>query len=906
MIVKKVKNPQKAASKATRIGRLTAYIVNPEREHTQEKCLYAGARGFLCDDLPSQQAEMLALSQEAVRSKDTINHYVLSWREGEQPSPAQVEEAVGIFLETLGMPEHQAIYGLHADTDNLHVHLAINRVHPETLRVIRPNQGFDIEAAHQAIARIEQVQGWQREAHGRYQVLENGVLGREARDPTRPRQPDQPKRDMEHRTGEKSAERLAIENGAPIIKRAQTWAQLHRELAEHGMRYEKTGSGATLFVGEVGVKASSADRTASLSQVQKRLGPYEPAPAPQRVAARGLEPLTPSVPGWQDYITGRHAHEAAKVTARVAQQQQQEAERQELTAQQKQQRDVVLQGRWHGRGELRNALQSVLAAAQAVEKAALQERHQREREMWRQHYRPYPDLEQWQRQQQHPERAEQWRHRTSEPQRLEGPRYEAPTPDDIHAYASEIVGQVVHYTRKEDAGTGRGVSFVDTGAHIDVYDWHHRDTTLAAMQLAAHKWGRFQVMGNDPYQALCVTLAAEHGLTISNPALQERLGQEMQRLQHERGQALSSAPMQQFARYHEAVGAERYRVTSLRTREDGSTQTFLLDTPDGRPPGWTPQEMAQRMPDMQRMHARGETLYYTPLSATQHHLLIDTMSKEQLDHLVQDGYRPAVVLESHPGTYQALMTVPKLGTSHDQEVGHRLAERLNQQYGDPALSGGMHPHLAPGYAHHMAPHVGADGSAPEVRLVQAERRECVQTLALSAQMDAEYQQQAVEPARQAPPVLEQAPASGRTIDAYQRHHRDVLTRHEGGVVDLSRVDAVVAVRLRVTGHTQDEIAGAVRQCAPTTRPQEEDRDWNAYAQRTARYAFSAAGDRHTAMLDKYRAQWEKLEGRELVQQMQERAGVEVGMEGLGDDVPTHGATLRLRDKDRGSEVGWGR
>ncbi|MGG6949096.1 UNVERIFIED_CONTAM: hypothetical protein P3E15_26805, partial [Pseudomonas aeruginosa] len=78
--------------------------------------------------------------------------------------------------------------------------------------------------------------------------LENGELGREHIDKDKPRQPAQPKRDMENRTGEKSAERIAIEDGAPIIKKAQTWEQLHRELAAKGMRYEKTGSGATLFV----------------------------------------------------------------------------------------------------------------------------------------------------------------------------------------------------------------------------------------------------------------------------------------------------------------------------------------------------------------------------------------------------------------------------------------------------------------------------------------------------------------------------------------------------------------------------------------------------------------------------------------------------------------------------------
>ena len=75
--------------------------------------------------------------------------------------------------------------------------------------------------------------------------------------------------------------------------------------------------------------------------------------------------------------------------------------------------------------------------------------------------------------------------------------------------------------------------------------------------------------------------------------------------------------------------------------------------------------------------------------------------------------------------------------------------------------------------------------------------------------------------------------------------------------------------LRVTGHHQADIEGAIRQCAPATRPKDESRDWNDYAQRTARYAYSASGDRQAADLGKYRQQWEKLEGREPVRQQEQ-------------------------------------
>lgn len=874
MIVKKVKNPQKAASKAVRVSRLTDYIREPERENSQEKCIHAGARGFITDEPQSQTAEMIALSQEAVRSKDTINHYVLSWREGEQPSPEQVEEAVSIFMDELGVKDHQAIYGLHADTDNLHLHLAINRVHPETLKVVKINNGFDIEAAHKAIARIENAQGWQREQNGRYQVLENGELGREHIDKDKPRQPAQPKRDMENRTGEKSAERIAIEDGAPIIKKAQTWEQLHRELAAKGMRYEKTGSGATLFVGDVGVKASSADRDASLSKLQKRLGAYQPPPQRQQVAQREPEPIKPDVPGWKDYITGRKAHYAEKNAAKLALDKQQEQERKQLAEQQKARRDELMRGNWKGKGEVLNAMRSVIAAEQAAEKAALKEKHQKQREQHRQQFRPYPDLEQWQRMQKSPELAEQWRHRASEPQRIEGASGEPPTPRDIRAYQPEIVGQQVHYSRKEEAGAGGGVSFVDKGKSIDIHDWRNRDSTLAALQLSAQKWGSFTVTGNDEYKAMCAKLAAEHGFKITNPELQERIQQERQRIQQERAQAMKSEQLKQFELYAEAVGAERYRVTSIKMQADGRKQTFILDKKDGITRGFTPQEIEQRTPEMLRLQRRGENLYYTPLSDKKHHILIDDMNREKLERLIRDGYRPAVVLESSPGNYQAIITVPKLGTAHDKDVGNRLSDALNREYGDPKLSGAIHPHRAPGYENRKPKHQREDGSYPEVRLLKAERRECVKALALSSQIDAEYQRQAALKAQQperskAKPALELAAASGSAIDAYQRHYRDVIKRQRGGEVDLSRVDSMIAVRMRVTGHDQAAIEGAIRQCAPATRQKDEGRDWNDYAQRTARYAYSAAGDRQAAELGKYRQQWEKLEGREPVRQQEQ-------------------------------------
>ncbi len=523
MIVKKVKNPRKSASKALRIRKLADYIRNPETENRQEKCVQQGSRGFLTESFEGQKAEMLALSQEAVRSKDTVNHYVLSWQEREVPSTEQIEQAVDLFLGALELSEHQAIFGVHVDTDNRHLHIAVNRVHPDTFKVVKPNKGFDIEAAHQAIARIEHLQGWKREERGRYQVEASGELARDEASKAKPRQPSQPKRDMEQRTGEKSAERIAIENAPAIVKRSRSWEELHSRFAVAGMRYEKTGSGATIFIGEVGVKASSADRGASLVQLQKRFGPYEPPGSSHRVAARKPEPIKRGVPGWETYISGRKAHSAARGTAIDEQRQRHQAERKQLsTVQREHRKELLMRTDWRGKGPLRNAWQSIVAAEQAVAKAVLAERQARERYELRQRFRPYPDLEQWHRQRDNPHLAEQWRYRSHELPGMEGEGDDRPRPRGIAGYAYTIQGTEIHYSRK--TSTPGDIAFIDRGRRIEIQDWRNRESVLAALQLGQQKWGSITVTGNEQYKAMCVQLAAEHGFKIVNPELQISIG----------------------------------------------------------------------------------------------------------------------------------------------------------------------------------------------------------------------------------------------------------------------------------------------------------------------------------------------------------------------------------------------
>ena len=622
MIVKKVANPNKSASKAVRIRALAGYIRAPETESATEKCLYAGARGFLCDAPEAQTEEMLALARDAPRSRDPIVHWVLSWHEDEEPTPAQVEELVDLLLEELDVAEHQAIYGLHADTDNRHLHVMLNRVHPDTLRAVEINGGFDIKALHRACARIEHAQGWRAERNACYRVnAANDIEPRARAAAERMARPPQRLVDAEHRSGEQSAARMAIEEGAPLIEAAKSWEALHRALAERDMRYVRSGSGAAVQVGEVFVKASAVSRKATLKRVEERLGPYRAPPAADASRAPVRErdgdlpgaalsplmdpmwarPLIEAARSWHALhetlaaqgfryvrrgsgaliVAGEGEAEvsmkASAVSRRAALRQlearlgpfeapgaealpeqadpserqaelearheawaqweaQCEPEARALAERQREEREALFRERcWRGRQLELNLHRSLLAAAHAREKAALEEAHRRAREALRARCLRDKDPARWRGD---PAIAFLWRTRHLEPRALEPASQatkspEAQPPQDIRDYHGRAVGSWVVYATRAQHERGE-VAFVDRGKRVTLHERDSDAAALAAMQLAQQKWGRFRARGSEAHKRRSAWLAARHGLNLANPELQGLIAQYRRELGRDR------------------------------------------------------------------------------------------------------------------------------------------------------------------------------------------------------------------------------------------------------------------------------------------------------------------------------------------------------------------------------------
>jgi hypothetical protein len=527
MIIKYIANPKTQSSKASRIGSLLDYIEADGRANAQ-KAEYIGANGdFYSDSQQGLRAEMVALAIEATRSKDPVDHWLLSWKEGEQPTQVQCNEAVEILKWHLGMSnDHLAVFALHRNTENYHLHVVLNRVHPDTLRV--EDKGWCIDKGHKAIAEIIRAQGWEAERNARYVADSSGQVTRASS--VREPQPRSKARDHENATGEKSCERIAQEKAIPILLNAKSWAQVHEGLAQVNMRYERKGSGAMLWVGDQPLKASCIGREFSRSRMEDRLGEFQPDSRANsmQLQPRTAEPLRPDMPAnWAEYRKTLVANRKQKEAAQVQQRMDHRASREMQSAEFRKERSALYQGgKWSG--DALNVARSLLAADHAKRRVEMMERQKRERDSLRMRFGRRKTFEQFLVEQGEPQLAEQWRYRDTETPgaAICGDGDEIPRKRDIRDFTAQVrqsphtLANEIHYSSRSDPSH---ISFTDRGKRIDVWQAQDEAAVLAAFQLGAQKWGTVTITGPDEFKQLCAQLAVQHGFKINNPELRREI-----------------------------------------------------------------------------------------------------------------------------------------------------------------------------------------------------------------------------------------------------------------------------------------------------------------------------------------------------------------------------------------------
>lgn len=289
MIAKEIakKNSNQTAS----FKRLIDYITRADS--TQPLPANISNCGF--DHLDTAVREVMAVQEMARKGHDKSYHLVLSFHPEDHIADkpdilAYIEDEC---CKVLGFGEHQRISVLHTDTEHPHLHIAINRVHPETLRQHTPYYSHRKLAAF--CQQMEQVLGLAIDNH----QPQHGALSQAALD-------------MEAYSGKVSFERYLFEDVQPNIAldEISAWAELHQALGKYGLVLLRQNNG--LVIGTqtadsqpVFVPAGTLGRDFAFNALQERLGAWEGASA-CTVPETTYQPAAPDGL-WAQYQAARKA-----------------------------------------------------------------------------------------------------------------------------------------------------------------------------------------------------------------------------------------------------------------------------------------------------------------------------------------------------------------------------------------------------------------------------------------------------------------------------------------------------------------------------------------------------------------------------------------------------------------------
>lgn len=228
-----------------------------------ERVAWTEPRWLLGTDPKEIAREMEAAAGQSSRVEKPVYHLSISFGAGDHPTREQMREAAERVLDRLGLSEHQAFLVAHNDTDHPHVHIMVNRVHPETGKAWQTRHDY---------ARIEQVlrsleKEWGLTPVPGHHAREKGAP---APDRTATRQTGEIR--QMRRTGEAPFPDVVRARVGKDIAQAKSWAELMGALRQHGLRVEARGRGAVITDGRHYAKASSVDREASLPRLERRFG----------------------------------------------------------------------------------------------------------------------------------------------------------------------------------------------------------------------------------------------------------------------------------------------------------------------------------------------------------------------------------------------------------------------------------------------------------------------------------------------------------------------------------------------------------------------------------------------------------------------------------------------------------
>ncbi|MDL2226425.1 relaxase/mobilization nuclease domain-containing protein [Deltaproteobacteria bacterium OttesenSCG-928-M10] len=248
---------------------LALYIADASIGKNQsEKTLHSWYIGFDADSYLEGMIEVEAIQDQKPDIENKTYHLVVSFRPEDEPklSKEVLMEIETMLASALGYSDHQRHCGVHVNTDNLHLHIAFNRINPQTLNAYTPY--YDFPKLHRACRMIEQKFGLEVD-----KGMEPEAQGKEPKASAKVRT-------LEAQTGQESFYNYVLRHKEDInlfVSQAESWQDIHEGFLKMGLTIKLSGNGLTIKdrYAKHYAKPSAIDRALSKKHLVEQFGDFQ-------------------------------------------------------------------------------------------------------------------------------------------------------------------------------------------------------------------------------------------------------------------------------------------------------------------------------------------------------------------------------------------------------------------------------------------------------------------------------------------------------------------------------------------------------------------------------------------------------------------------------------------------------
>jgi hypothetical protein len=251
--------PIKNANK-NNFPRLINYLIN--KENAENRVDRIVVSNCYAEEVISGAMEIEHTQSKNIRAQsDKTYHLVVSFESKQKIEDYVLDDIERELCKVLGFEEHQRISVSHIDTDHFHIHLAINKIHPQKLTIQEPYRDF------WKLGKIcEMLEIRHGLAIANHQTNNPGMQSKAA--------------DIDHHAQLQSLQFYMRSNVLLPLQVADEWQSFHVVLKRFGLEIQERGNGFVFKTivedgKDIAIKASSVDRSLSKKNLIKRFGQFE-------------------------------------------------------------------------------------------------------------------------------------------------------------------------------------------------------------------------------------------------------------------------------------------------------------------------------------------------------------------------------------------------------------------------------------------------------------------------------------------------------------------------------------------------------------------------------------------------------------------------------------------------------